>query len=121
MTSINHFHSSLIPIHWSKCQEIINMLILIHNGLYDEEWWYLELITYMMVAVSDSTHRDTLHTFARNAPNVIIPNFINQKIFDIMESIYNSIIYSILHESDIDDQIWDDYENMLLFECSIVR
>lgn len=102
-------HSSLIPRHWSESDEIIVSLESIYNKT-TVDGWYDEFILYLMVIISDSVDKDRRLTLRENTRR--IPNFVNQKIFNIVEHIYYGVMdFLTIGECDI-----DDYQDMLIFE-----
>lgn len=104
------FHSSLIPIHWSKSAEIFQLIDSVHNRNHDNDTWFFELLTYMMILIQESTTRINRSI----SPIIEYPN-LKPTVMIILEKIYRSMISSMKNE-DVDDDTWLDYENMLLFE-----
>ena len=106
------FRSSLIPAHWSKSTEIIGLLNSLHMRHYDSEGWFYELLTYMIILIQEST--SGIYTQSE----INYPQFLNRKIIKIVEKIYQSMIKSIRDNIGTDDETLENYEDMLLFECT---
>jgi len=115
------FHSSLIPVHWTMSDEILEMLISVYERNQTESW-YAELLTYMIILISDSTDsKSNSRRSHRNVRITTMPTFINMKIFNIVEKIYKNTISMIRDNMELDDQIWSDYEDMLIFEIQTLQ
>lgn len=106
------FRSSLIPVHWSKSPEILSLLNSLHTQNYDTETWFYELLTYVIFLIRESTSGK----YTSSTPEV--PQFLNSKIISIMEKIYQSMINSIKNNIETDDETLENFEDMLLFECT---
>lgn len=107
------FHSSYVPSHWSKSPEIFGLLNTVHLGNYEIDTWFSELLTYMLILIHEST------TGANRTPvDINYPIFVKSKIICIIEKIYESMKISLMNDTEITDETWDDYEDMLLFELT---
>jgi hypothetical protein len=107
----NCFHSSFIPAHWSKSNEIFTLIASVRDKNHDKETWFYELLTYMMILIHEST------TNIRRTPQILEYPILKSKVIIILEKIYQSMISSMKND-DVDDDQWIDYENMLSFELS---
>lgn len=133
---IGSCNSSLLPISWIYCSDIFNMLIRAYNRIYEyidnndnedsmnypfpeNDEWYDDFCMAMYILISETTDKTRYKTIIEQLriDNIIIPTWINKKIIDIVDDLFNDIYISIRDGKDIkdyDELIYDELFNIAI-------